>query len=310
MKRVIIAIILTAMALIIMHTAVYAKHGKCFTGAFIADRPTKEKIAEFRKAYGKKPYFVLIFFDWESFPEKAVLNNIFSSGCVPVITLEPWYANSETGIKYDSLLKGGYDEYLDEFAKKISGFNKPVYLRFAHEMNGDWYPWSGSKIGPRKYIDIYRYVKDFFDKKGLNNVKWIFSINWESVPSARSNYFMNYYPGDDYVDYIGLDGYNWGNTKPWSRWMSFKEIFEKSYNEITRSLDKPVIITEFGCADKGGDKSGWIREAMGDIKKLPNIKGFILFNVNKEANWKFSIHNDGGRELKKQFEDPYFKDKE
>jgi beta-mannanase len=309
-KRVIVSIISATVVLIVLYMPVYKKHGGCFTGAFIADRPTKKEISEFQKAYGKKPYFVLIFVDWNNFPQKAVLNEIFSSDCIPVITWEPWHTNDEAGIEYDSLLKGDYDEYLNEFAKAMKIPDKAVYLRFAHEMNGNWYPWSGSKIGAQKYIDLYRYVKDFFDKKGVGNIKWIFSINSEDVPSTKSNYFMNYYPGDEYVDCIGLDGYNWGNTKSWSKWISFKEIFKKSYNKITKSLDKAVVITEFGCADKGGDKSIWIKEAMRDIKNWTNIKGFILFNVNKEARWKISIHDDAGIELKKQLKDPYFKDQE
>lgn len=310
MKRIVFVLALALAVFIIFYMTTDKKHGNCLTGAFIADRPTRSDIAEFKELYGKKPYFVLIFLDWNNFPQEAALNDIFSSGCVPVITWEPWYANDKVGIDYDSLLQGGYDKYLNEFAEKIKSFNNKVYLRFAHEMNGNWYPWSGSQIGDKKYIAIYKYVKDFFDKKNLNNIKWIFSINCEDIPPIKSNYFMDYYPGNDYVDYIGIDGYNWGNTKAWSRWMSFKEIFEKPYNEITGSIKKPIIITEFGCADKGGDKSSWIRETMRDIKRWTKIKGFILFNTDKEARWKFSIHDDAGKELKRQLVDPYFKDKE
>ena len=92
--------------------------------------------------------------------------------------------------------------------------------------------------------------------------------------------------------------------------LSFKDIFEKPYNEIARSLGKPILITEFGCADKGGDKARWIKEAMDSIERWPDIKGFILFNVDKEARWKFSAQSAAGLELKKQLENPYFKDKE
>lgn len=170
-------------------------------------------------------------------------------------------------------------------------------------MNGNWYPWSGVKIGRDKYTAIYRYVKGIFDEERAGNVRWVFSINAEDVPLENNN-FLLYYPGDRYVDYVGIDGYNWGDSRDWSRWMSFREIFEGRYSEITASLNKPVLISEFSSAGSGGDKAQWIREAMSDIKLMRKIKAFVLFNMDKEEDWSFS--GMAGGELKKQFTDQYF----
>ena len=90
--------------------------------------------------------------------------------------------------------------------------------------------------------------------------------------------------------------------------MSFKAIFENRYNEITDNLKKPVIISEFSSTSSGGDKGLWIREAMRDIKRMKNIKAFVLFNVDKETDWSFSPHKKWGTEFKKQLEDPYYRD--
>jgi len=175
-------------------------------------------------------------------------------------------------------------------------------------MNGNWYPWSASRIGAPKHSAVYRYIRNIFDELSVDNVKWIFSINWEDIP--RENNYMNCYPGDEYVDFIGLDGYNWGNTKPWSRWMSFKEIFDKRYEEAAVHFKKPIIISEFSSTSSGGDKMMWIREAMAEIKNMKEIRGFVLFNVNKETDWSFPIDRDSGKELRLQLKDDYFKDKD
>jgi mannan endo-1,4-beta-mannosidase len=280
----------------------------CLTGAFLADKPTRADINDFKRDYGKKPYFVMIFIDWNKYPDLGVIKDILDEGCCPVITWEPWNAVEKTGIDIERLLTGGYDRYIEEMAKLLKSFRKEILLRFAHEMNGNWYPWSGSSVGPEKYAQMYRYVKDVFDRYGAQNVKWVFSVNWEDVPPIRANAFLNYYPGDEYVDYVGIDGYNWGDTQSWSRWMTFSDLFSGPYDKITAVLGKPVLITEFSSAPTGGDKARWIREGMLDIKKKPNIKGFIVFNVSKEAPWSFPIWSDAGREFKKQLEDGYFSD--
>lgn len=280
---------------------------RCFTGAFIADEPAKSDVAQFGREYGKKPFLVMVFVDWGKFVDEEVVRGAYSENSLLFVTLEPWRADEKAGIDYDKLLAGGYDGYIDEFAEKMKGIPRPVLIRFAHEMNGNWYPWSGVKIGRDKYIAVYRYVKNRFDKAGAENMRWVFSVNAEDVP-AENNYFMMYYPGEKYADYIGIDGYNWGNTRAGAGWRSFADIFARRYGEITLETGKPVMITEFGSASGGGDKAEWIENAMSDIKKMKKIKAFVIFNVDKEADWSFPPHTECGKALKKALEDPYFKE--
>lgn len=280
--------------------------GNCLIGAFIADKPTRKDIIEFKKDYGKKPYLVMIFVDWDEYPDLGAIKAILDEGSTPFITWEPWKAVSRTSIDYDKLLEGGYDKYITEFAKLIKSFEIEIFLRFAHEMNGNWYPWAGSKIGVDKYKSVYKHVKDIFDKEDVTNVKWVFSVNWEDVPPIEGNNFLKYYPGDTYVDYVGIDGYNWGNTQDWSKWVSFGELFDNTYNKATKTLKKPVLISEFSSASSGGDKAEWIYNAMKDIKGFENVKGFVVFNVDKEVDWRFPATEKSGKELRKQMEDSYF----
>ena len=70
--------------------------------------------------------------------------------------------------------------------------------------------------------------------------------------------------------------------------------------------NKPVVISEFGSASSGGNKARWIAEAMQEIKQMPEVKAFILFNMDKEADWKLPFDDPSGIELRFQMQDSYF----
>ena len=78
------------------------------------------------------------------------------------------------------------------------------------------------------------------------------------------------------------------------------------YEDVVKRYNKPVIISEFGSAERGGNKAQWIIQAMKDIKKMPHIQGFVLFNVDKEAKWRFTPTDSSGKALKAQLQDKYF----
>ena len=279
---------------------------ECLTGAFLADRPSMTSIEAFKADYGKRPAVVLIFLDWGKYPDEVMARDVYKSGSVLMITWEPWDAVQKSAIDYDGLLVGQDDAYIREFALKLKAISRPVLLRFAHEMNGNWYPWSGQKIGGEKYRQLFRYVRKIFDSVGAGNVRWVFSINAENVPPE--NGYADCYPGGRFVDYIGLDGYNWGVTRAWSRWRSFKDLFSGPYGEVVKQYQKPVIISEFGTTSAGGDKARWIDEALKEVKHMPAIKALVLFNVDKETNWKVPSASEAGRVLKNGFADSYFRD--
>jgi len=298
---------LLLLAFLFVNTGCAERPTSCWTGAFLADKPTGRDIEQFQTDFGKKPFLVLFFLEWGYLPEENVLRDIQSKGCVPVITWEPWDASTKKGIDTEALLAGRYDAYLASFASHLKIFEKPIFLRFVHEMNGDWYPWSGKKLKPEKYIAVWRYTKDFLDRQGARNVRWIFSVNWEDVPS-KGNHFAAYYPGAEYVDFVGVDGYNWGNAKDGMSWMSFRKIFTKRCWEAWRLFRKPILITECGSTSRGGDKAQWIHDALTEMKKIAGLKGFVLFNTDKETDWSFQANKKEGQTLKQDLADPFFID--
>jgi beta-mannanase len=282
------------------------KGTQCATGAFLADKPSSVLIEKFKADHGKRPAVVLIFLDWGQLPDEAVIRDVYNSGSVLMVTWEPWSTLKKAAIDYDALLRGKDDAYIREFALRLKAIGKPVLLRFAHEMNGDWYPWSAQKISGEKYRQLFRYVRKIFDSVGAGNVRWVFSINVENVPGE--NDYGSCYPGDRFVDYIGLDGYNWGPAQSWSKWRSFQEIFSGIYGEVIRQYQKPVIISEFGTTSSGGDKARWIDDALKEVKRMPAVKALVLFNIDKETDWKIASGSEAGRAFKDGLADPYFKD--
>ncbi len=157
-------------------------------------------------------------------------------------------------------------------------------------MNGNWYPWSISNTGqsPKTWIAAHRRIHDRFRRAGASNVRWIWCINAESVPATDWNDPFKTYPGDNYVDAVAIDGYNFGDTLAHSRWQSFEEIFARPYaRAVEKFPNKPIFIAETGCASTGGDKSKWLREMDIALRgKFSRVESVTWFEAAKEADWR------------------------
>jgi beta-mannanase len=188
-----------------------------------------------------------------------------------------------------AILSGSQNAIIDDFATKAASYGKPFFLRFAHEMNGNWYDWSGAKTGqnPQKYIDAWRYVWNRFQAKGATNAIWVWSPNADSVPNEPWNNLNNYYPGDTYVDWVGLDFYGlmWNCTTP-------EEYINRS-NFYTNYDHKPIMVAETAAADCSNyycgtayTKNQWINDLFAMMNARTAIKAFFWFEDNKEADWR------------------------
>jgi beta-mannanase len=239
--------------------------------------------------YGQPPAVITQFSDWHyDFPP---CGHIAATGSVPLVVWEPWYAGQMESIDLRDIMSGDWDPYIAKWGKQAGDYGKPVMVRWGHEMNGNWYPWSGPRNGddPELYIAAYRKVHDLVVKSGGRNVIWVWSPNCNSVPDTPENAAERYYPGDRYVDWIAIDGYNWGASRETSRWQTFDEIFGQSLGDAARyAPKKPVMIGEIASTSRGGDKVAWIDDFLESFKgKYPNLRGWIWFNANKETDWSF-----------------------
>ena len=154
-------------------------------------------------------------------------------------------------------------------------------------MNGNWqFPWSEQLNGnqPGDYIKAWQHVHDIFTQNGVTNVTWVWCPN---ISSPITRPMASLYPGDAYVDWICLDGYN-----KYSTWLEFNTVFTgsgidwlyNSYEEIlTVAPAKPLMIGEVAsleAGDGGARKSAWIIDTyMSQLPiNFPKIKAIVWFN--------------------------------
>jgi hypothetical protein len=260
-----------------------------YWGAFLGGEPLPLSIKQFEDNTGKKMSQIMWFLDWNSDFPVAHCTVLYKSGYIPHITWEPWLWSDKEAINLDKIIAGQFDTYINTFAKGAKAYGSALFLRVGHEFNGNWYPWAVSKNNndPEKYKKAYIHIHDIFTAAGADNVQWIWAPNCSSVPDSAWNDPLLAYPGDAYVDWIGMDGYNFGSTQSWSKWVSLSEIFGGMYEKLSSAITgKPFMLAEFACADKGGDKSEWTGQLETELKEFPRIRSVVWFDLNKEADWR------------------------
>lgn len=237
----------------------------------------------------------------QRFPLQKVVA-IYSLGSIPVLTWEPWLEDFDKEehpyIKEkENRNKGGltdvangvYDFYLDIWVKDLKTYDKPIFIRLGHEMNDPYrYSWGPQNNTPEEYVRAWKHVVDFFRNAGVSNVIWVWS------PHPAYGYYKEYYPGDEYVDWVGVGTLNYGDAAVWSKWWTFDEIYGNFYEELA-SFNKPIMLTEFGCLEVGGDRAEWYREALCNLNEnYPATKSVLFFHfnnditlTNKSLNWYF-----------------------
>lgn len=254
----------------------------CAIGAFVNGI---SNLNHFQKVIGKKLAVVLSYVHWfDHFPQDEIAA-VAANGSIPLLTWEPWVTH-ECGALC-ALAAGAYESYIKDFLLAAKKWGQPILLRFGHEMNGNWYPWDGAHNGEveagERYKKAWLYLYNVKQELGANNVSLVWTPNNRNIPEADWNEIANYYPGDEYVDWVGMDGYNWG----YSAWESFDQVFGPIYDRLALLTDKPIMIGEFSSAEQGGDKAAWITEALASFQaKYPRIKLFCWFNINKERDWR------------------------
>jgi len=240
-----------------------------------------------------------------------ILPSIRAAGRVPLLTWEPFTPTPDatpTDIAA-RIAAGEHDEYLDRWADRLAAWlagpdgelgtadDRRLYLRLAHEMNGDWYPWSPAVGGnggrttadPSAYIGMWRHVHDRIERAGIDSAhcQWLWCVNHVDVGGAS---LEDCYPGDAFVDWLGVDGFNWGNSRGWSAWRSPAAVFDDALDRLAHLADKPIAVPEFASTSlttNGHDparKAAWIRAAYAYLDGA-SVALACWFNEDKETDW-------------------------
>jgi hypothetical protein len=263
------------------------------------DSVTSDRIREYINLSGSEPVWVCFsnsWFDGIKFPMfKARIIGAFNA--VPYIRIMPrhdWTQGKKDPI-YDLkyIINGDFDDEIIQWAKDAKKYGKPLLVEFAPEMNGNWFPWSGAFNGREKgaklYVEAHRYIVELMKDEKADNITWMFHVNAVSEPDMNWNRMKAYYPGDDYIDWIGMSVY--GSQKPGWEWTNFTGVFQKAYWEMEKiSKTKPLAIAEFGAVEDpaSGSKPDWIKEA------FETIIGGYYPRIKAISYWHSSFDNSDG----------------
>ncbi len=257
-------------------------------GVFTGSNPAS--VAEFERKVDANPDYLAYFIHWANdrgaFP--AWLHGVAADKGRTLIIF--WEASdfiiggtNQPDYAYSRILAGDHDDYIRQFASQLKDYGDRIILIPFSEWNGNWTPWSGTKNGntPQEAVEAYRYVHGFFDD--APNVSFGIAFNAASVPSTPENQIPRYYPGDEYVDYIGLDGFNMGYGT--YGWETFDELFAPGLRTLAQ-YGKPTLLFSFASAEGPRSKADWLNDALNvQLPKYPHVIGFVYFNQNKERNW-------------------------
>ena len=266
-------------------------------GAYIPDASYDPGLIDaFARETGRKPVIVLSYKDWSSLPfDSEELDSIWERGAVPMITWEPWTSKGR-GFPLRGIAEKRFDVYLRRAAGSAKNWGRPLFVRFAHEMNGQWFPW-GRGVGgtARDFRKAWRHVVELFRFHGATNVIWVWSPNEDS---SGTRPLAPLYPGDEWVDWVAFDGFNFGGTVGWP---SFTTIFASTYDRLAELTDRPMMVAETGANEEGGDKAEWILSALGrEAPRFSRIRGLVWFD-QEQPNADFRI--DSSAESLRAFRD-------
>jgi len=221
------------------------------------------------------------------------------AGAVPMITWEPWSAPEgerhtevQPEISLARIADGDHDALIRSWARDVAAYGQPVMIRLMHEMNGNWYPWGVNVNGntPADYVRAWRHVHQVFDRAGADNVSWVWSINNLERIDDEDHAISAYYPGRKWVDWVSTSGFNWGDAYEWSSWRTADELYGDTYRELAR-FDRPIMISEIGTTDVGGDARLWIRQTFQRLRTgYPLLRAVLWYDDIDAAGLDFRLH--------------------
>ncbi|WP_435348871.1 glycoside hydrolase family 26 protein [Haloarchaeobius sp. HRN-SO-5] len=227
----------------------------------------------------------------------SLLETLWNRGHVPHLFWQPFFGSHEgtSANVTREVANGEHDGRIEAWADALADWarnsqvpDRRLYLNLAPEMNGDWSPWSPATGDTTEadFVDMWRHVHDLVTDAGLtgSHVQWIWTID----NTTRDVDVEACYPGDEYVDWTGLHGYNWAN---WGVWSPPEEVYTEKLDLLRSISDRPIAVTEFGCSSETVDgdydpskKSQWITDVF-EYFTGADVKMSLWFNSTKETDW-------------------------
>jgi hypothetical protein len=193
-----------------------------------------------------------------------------------MVSWEPWkpvpvekgdaQSLPQRGYRNRDIVHGVQDRYIRRFARSLATFHGVVYLRYAHEMNGTWYPWA---LEPRMYVLAWHRLVRLFHSVGARNVRFVWSANPNLYEGKRPwlAHLRPYWPGSRYVDYVGSTMINFGGVR---RARYTIRHFAPRFEILHREFRKPVMLTETSTEHFG--RVAWLQGLRRMLRRMPWIR--------------------------------------
>jgi hypothetical protein len=278
--------------------------GRIYHSAYPDFRDTEDfvtagRVKKFERLAGRKIAWAYFSNNWGReirFPTRAV-RRIHAAGSVPFIRLmarKGWRASGpDPRYRLQRIIDGDFDSELIRWGEAAARWARPMLVEFGTEVNGSWFPWNGawnggprttgfgdpSKAdGPERFRAAYRHVRRMIEAGGADNLTWFFHVDDESLPARAWNSPSAYYPGDRFVDWVGVSVYGpLTSDESWTP--GFASSMSRIYPKLAALSTKPIALLEFG-ARQGQQKAAWFREALGTVtsRRFPRLKAISVWS--------------------------------
>jgi hypothetical protein len=254
--------------------AVRFRSGKAMLGSYLdlRGKTLTQSLALRRQQLGRGQRIVHKYYPWSGDPPAAEPD--VPPGAVLMVS---WH-----GTTYSRITSGASDRTIATMATRLAGMKRPILLRWGWEMNGNWFPWDGTHNGrkPAGYVKAWQRMHRIFHQHGATNVAWVWAPNWNSGPNVSWNEFQHYYPGDPYVDWVGVSGYNFSGESPKTLFTPIVKAYGKR---------KPIILAETAAVSHGRhSKPKWIKKLSAYVDTTPSIGAVVWFDTDTQ---KGAPHN-------------------
>jgi hypothetical protein len=250
--------------------AVGFQPGKAMLGSYLdlGGKSLSQSLSLRKSQLGRGQRIVHRFYPWSGYIPSSE----------PAVSKDSVLMASWHGAAWEPINNGSSDRNIASVAKKLKGMKRPILLRWAWEMNGDWFEWDGSHNGndPASYVKAWRRIHRIFAENGADNISWVWSPNWNSSPQSAWNRIQAYYPGDDYVDWVGISGYNFYGESPKTLFNPIVKIYGSR---------KPIILSETAAVQ---GRAAWINQLSSWVKSTPSVGAVVWFDTDVQHD---SDHN-------------------
>lgn len=217
--------------------------------------------------------------------------------------------------RFTDFTSGSQDAYLDTIANAALAYPYVFYVRPWPEMNGDWQDFQPTPAGERPYggtpaefVAAWRHLVNHFRARGVSNIRWVFNPTVDVYPGTTP--VETIWPGTEYVDVLGIDGFNWGRDDGWGKWLSFNEVFSPMYERLTKlHPTAPVWICEVSSKeprssdgaprDPSQSKATWIEQAL-QSRQFPRVTTLVWFHERKERDWRVNSSTESLQAFRRQ----------